>query len=157
MDCFVQETRGGRMPVPEDIRVEIRAHVMQDRYTKVLPDRHGGAESRAFVVDVREVYDAFPLKEHIEYNAFRLLVSGKKASAVGADGDMPKIRSWVHITDKCQVCPQRQGSVAVVQQFVTQAVKNTGNTGLQEAFETLLDISCQADPYAGRAEVTEMD
>jgi hypothetical protein len=158
MNCYIQQDTGGRRSVSGDIRDAIRSHVMQPQYTKVLPDRHTGGESRAFSVDVRTVYEEFPLKHAITYAPFRVLVSGKKSSAVGADGDLPKIRKWIHETDHCQTCPQRQGSIAVVQRFVSQTMSAASdNQWIQDTFDRVVNASCQMDAQAGRAELAELE
>jgi hypothetical protein len=152
MNAYMQGSIIGRRVISEEIREKIRAHVMKDENTKVLPERRKGHECRAFIRDVKEVYNDFPERDSLGYDAFRLLCSGNKASAVGADGDKPPIRKWIHVTDMCQTCPQRQASIITLQQFVTMATTASCNSFFQTTFDDAVRRSCEADPQAGRAD-----
>lgn len=93
---YIQNVELGHPEVPVFLREEIREHVMNDRYTYVLPQRSAVCEeARALTVNIERVYDEFPSKHLISYSKFRGLCSGKKCSAT------PTLRKWLHITDKC--------------------------------------------------------
>jgi hypothetical protein len=157
MRVFVQAKKGGRVGVDGDLRDDIRDHCMDGKYTKKLPLGRHKLDSWAFTVDVRQVYDEFHRNAELAYNTFRDMVSGKKDSAT------PHVRKWLHQSDKCQTCPQRQVAIAVMQKLVSQATvaaagKGTDVDDMAELLEQTVQLTQNtADPTVGANELKKID
>jgi hypothetical protein len=74
------------------------------------------------VESITHVYNAFELKDQLSLSQFRLLVSGKKDSAV------PNVRKWIHETDKCQLCPQRKTAIMVLTKLLPPVEGKAGES-----------------------------
>ena len=102
--CYLIHTQG-RLGVNIDMQKKIRDHVMNpdNDFTKVLPQgKTKVVDARALTVSKAEVYHNFPYKAEISLDKFSKLICGSKHGAT------PNLRTWLHETDICKICPQRK-------------------------------------------------
>jgi hypothetical protein len=145
----------GRSSVSVNLKSKIHDHVMnsENDYIKVLPA--GDKTTKGAVAlncGIREIYNAFSQKNELGYDSFRKLVSGKKDSAT------PKLRKWLHETDHCQICPQRETAISAMQVLVSTASSKSSLSSLREIFDNVVAVSEEAlDPHVGRTELAELE
>ena len=69
------------------------------------------------------------------------MVSGKKDSAT------PLVRRWLHVTDKCQICPQREAAIATMQNLISEVKDDS----LQTTLDHVVKVTEESDnPNVGR-------
>ena len=152
MLVYRQRSPVGRKAIGSDIREDIRVHCMSDSYTKIMPKGRHKVEARAFVVPVRDVYEDFGRRDELTYSTFRILVSGKKDSAT------PWVHSWLHVSDKCQTCPQRLTAIACMQKLTTEAIAATDDEALADVLANTVRATEESlDPTVGADELKAIE
>ena len=151
---YIQDVVLGHPEVSLEMKKQIQEHVMSDKYTYVLPQRPSFAieEARALTTTLEQIYEDFPSKCDISLDKFRKLCTGKKDSAT------PTLRKWLHITDMCQICPQRKAAIRYLRALVSGIKSNSIREKISNILEEIiLKTATDANPQLGRENSLYLD